>query len=100
MQSEAGALPGQHLCAVLAAGPLGQPDLVDRYRGVLEHGHARSFAQVHIVEGRPEVVIHRVVPEDDGVGVMLINLSANRRAQIARLQVSDPQASLPRRQAR
>ena len=90
------ALLGRRLREVAAAGPLGHPALIDRYRRVLEHGNAQSFEQVHIVEGRQEIVIHRVVPVGDGVNVTLTNLSADRRAQIARLQIHSLQASLRR----
>ena len=79
-------LVGERMRDIEAAGPLGHPALIDRYRRVLEQGHALSFEQVHVVAGRQEVVIHRVVPERDGVSVTLTNLSVNRRAQIARLQ--------------
>lgn len=87
LRCEATALPGQRLCVVLAAvNPNGHPVLINRYRRVLEHGRARSFSQVHVVDDRQEIVIHRVVPEGDGVSVTLTNLSADRRAQIERLQ--------------
>lgn len=99
LHCEPEALPGQRLRGVVAAGPLGHPALIDRYRRVLEHGHAQSFDQVHVVDGRQEIVIHRVVPVGDAVSVTLTNLSADRRAQIARLQIGALQASL-RRQAR
>jgi hypothetical protein len=91
------ALRGRRLRNAGAAGPLCHPALIDRYRRVLEHGNAQSFDQVHVVEGRQEVVIHRVVPDNDGVTVTLTNLSADRRAQIARLQVNALQASLRRK---
>ena len=87
-------LRGRSLRDVAAAGPLGHPALIDRYRRVLEHGHAQSFEQVHVVEGRQDIVIHRVVPEGDGVLVTLTNLSANRRAQIQRLRFGAPRAGL------
>ena len=90
------ALLGRRLREVAAAGPLGHPALIDRYRRVLEDGNAQSFEQVHRVEGRQEIVIHRVVPVSDGVNVTLTNLSADRRAQIARLQIHALQASLRR----
>ena len=90
------ALLGRRLREVVAVGPLGHPALIDRYRRVLEHGNAQSFEQVHFVEGRQEIVIHRVVPVSDGVTVSLTNLSADRRAQIARLQIHSLQASLRR----
>lgn len=87
-------LVGERLSEVEKAGPLGHPALIGRYRSVLEQGHALSFEQVHVVAGRQEVVIHRVVPERDGVAVTLTNLSVNRRAQIARLQINALRASL------
>jgi PAS fold len=87
-------LRGRYLRDVAAAGPLGHPALIDRYRRVLEHGNARSFEQIHLVNGRQEIVIHRVVPEGDGVLVTLTNLSANRRAQIQRLRFGGPRAAL------
>ena len=85
-------LRGRRLREVAAAGPLGHPVLIERYRRVLEHGNAQSFEQVHLVDGRQEIVIHRVVPEGDGVLVTLTNLSANRRAQIQRLRIDAPRA--------
>ena len=63
---------------------LGQPALFDRYRCIVEDGLARSFEQVHLIEGRQDVVIHRAVREGDGVNIWLTNLSADRRAQAAR----------------
>ena len=89
-------LIGERLRDIEAAGPLGHPALIERYRHVLEQGHALSFEQVHVVAGRQEVVIHRVVPERDGVTVTLTNLSVNRRAQISRLQIDASQANLRR----
>lgn len=84
---------GERLRDIEAAGPLGHPRLIERYRRVMEQGHALSFEQVHMVAGRQEVVIHRVVPEHDGVAVTLTNLSVNRRAQIARLLINAAQAN-------
>ena len=89
-------LIGERMRDVEASGPVGHPALSERYRRVLEQGHALSFEQVHVVAGRQEVVIHRVVPERDGVTVTLTNLSVNRRAQIARLQVDALLASVRR----
>lgn len=89
-------LIGERLRDIEAAAPVGHPALSERYRSVLEHGHALSFEQVHVVAGRQEVVIHRVVPERDGVSVTMTNLSVNRRAQIARLKIDAVQASLRR----
>lgn len=89
-------LIGERMREIEAASPLNQPALSERYRQVLEQGHALSFEQVHVVAGRQEVVIHRVVPERDGITVTLTNLSVDRRAQIARLQLDASQASLPR----
>ena len=94
LRCDPAALLGRRLREVAAVGPLGHPALIDRYRRVLEHGNAQSFEQVHVVEGRQELVIHRVVPVNDGVNVTLTNLSADRRAQIARLQVHSLRASL------
>lgn len=79
-------LPGQFLCAWQDAGPPDQPRLIHRYRRILEHGHTESFGHMHEVDGRQDVVIHRVVPVADGVEVTLTNLSANRRAQEQRLR--------------
>lgn len=87
-------LIGESLRDIEKAGPLGHPALIERYRRVLEQGHAVSFEQVHVIAGRQEIVIHRVVPERDGVAITLTNLSANRRAQISRLQIEALQASL------
>ena len=89
-------LIGERMRDVEASGPVGHPALSERYRRVLEQGHALSFELVHVIAGRQEVVIHRVVPERDGVTVTLTNLSVNRRAQIARLQIDASQASLRR----
>lgn len=89
-------LIGERLRNIEKAGPLGHPALIERYRRVLEQGHALSFEQVHVIAGRQEVVIHRVVPERYGVAVTLTNLSADRRAQVARLQTSALRASLRR----
>jgi hypothetical protein len=58
---------------------------IDNYRHVVEHGSAQSFAQVHAIDGRADIVIHRVVRTGDGVTVALTNLSANRRIQALRL---------------
>ncbi len=80
-------LRGRYLCAWQDAGPAGQPRLVDRYRRVLIRGRTESFEHVHEVDGRPDVVFHRVVPEGDGVAVTLINLSADRRTQAIRLRI-------------
>lgn len=92
-------LIGKRLRDIGAAGPLGHPRLIERYRHILEQGRAHSFEQVHGLMGRQEVVIHRVVSQGDGVTVTLTNLSADRRAQIARLQINALQRGL-RRQAR
>lgn len=77
-------LPGKHLRDGVA-GPLGHPVLVERYRRVIEHGNAQSFAQVHLLDGTQDIVDHRVVRAGDGVIVTLTNLSAVRRAQERRL---------------
>ena len=89
-------LRGRSLREVVTAGPLGHPALIERYRRVLEHGNSQSFEQVHLVDGRQEIVIHRVAREGDGVMVTLTNLSADRRAQILRLQFDAPRAGLRR----
>jgi hypothetical protein len=80
------ALRGQRLTDVLG-GPHGHPALIDSYRRVIEHGNSQSFAQVHWVDGRQDIVIHRVVRTGDGVNVTLTNLSADRRAQALRLGI-------------
>ena len=85
-------LNGRTLCAWQDAGPLGQQPLLDRYRRILDHGRTQSFDHVHGVDGRQDVVIHRVVCEGGGVAVTLINLSANRRAQALRLRAEDSPA--------
>ena len=69
--------------------PPGQPSLFERYRHILEQGKTQSFAHVHWVGGRQDVVIHRVVCEADGVAVTLTNLGANRRAQASRLRAEE-----------
>lgn len=86
-----GVLHGKHLGAWQDAGPLGQPPLIERYRRIFEHGRTQSFDHVHWVDGRHDVVIHRVVREADGLAVTLINISANQRAQALRLQIEDSQ---------
>ena len=86
-------LNGRTLRAWQDAGPRGQPPLLDRYRRILDQRRTQSFDHVHDVEGRQDVVIHRVVCEGDGVSVTLINLSANRRAQALRLRVEDSPVS-------
>lgn len=92
------ALQGQRLLRnAVIAGPLGHPALIDRYRRVLEHGNAQSFEQVHLVDGQQEIVIHRVVREGDGVTVTLTNLSAERRAQVLRLQLGVLRSCMRRR---
>lgn len=84
MYCAASELPGKHLRDGVA-GPLGHPVLVERYRRVIEHGNAQSFAQVHLLDGTQDIVDHRVVRDGDGVIVTLTNLSADRRAQERRL---------------
>jgi hypothetical protein len=79
-------LPGKYLCAWQDAGPPDQPRLIHRYRRILERGLTQSFGHMHQVDGRHDVVIHRVVLEGDGVVVTLTNLSANQRAQALRLR--------------
>ncbi len=90
-------LNGRTLCAWQDAGPIGQLPLLDRYRRILDEGRTQSFDHVHGVDGRQDVVIHRVVCDGDGVAVTLINLSANRRAQAFRLRVEVPPATQGRR---
>ena len=87
MRSRADALHGKRLCAWQDRSPLDQPALVEHYRRILESGRAQSFDHVHWVDGRQEMVIHRVICEGDSIAVTLINLSANRRAQARRLQI-------------
>lgn len=84
MYCAVGDLPGKHLLEGVA-GPLGHPVLVERYRRVIEHGNAQSFAQVHLLDGTQDIVDHRVVRHGDGVIVTLTNLSADRRRQERRL---------------
>ena len=79
-------LLGLGLSETVSGGPLGHPALIDRYRRVLEHGNAQSFAQVHVIDGHQDVVVHRVVRMGDGVAVTLTNLSADRRKQAWRLE--------------
>ena len=74
------------LSETVSGGPLGHPALIDRYRRVLEHGNAQSFAQVHQIDGHQDVVLHRVVRMADGVAVTLTNLSADRRKLAWRLE--------------
>lgn len=52
---------------------VGNPVLIDRYRRVLESGDTQSFEQLHLVEGRHEVIVHRVARLGDGVEVNLDN---------------------------
>jgi len=78
-------LLAKSLSETVSGGPLGHPALIDRYRRVLEFGNAQSFAQVHLVDGHQDVVVHRVVRHGDGVAVTLTNLSADRRKQARRL---------------
>lgn len=80
-------LIGGRMRSIGKAGPLGHPALVERYRRVLKSGHPMSFEQLHVVAGRQDLVVHRVVPERDGVAVTLTNPSHDRREQIARLQI-------------
>jgi hypothetical protein len=70
------------------AGALGHPVLIERYRRVLEHGNTQSFEQVHLVDGRQDIVVHRVRRVGDGVEVTLTNRSAARRARAAELESS------------
>lgn len=83
-------LLGKGLSETVAGGPLGHPALIDRYRRVIEHGNAQSFAQVHVIDGQQDVVVHRVVRMGDGVEVSLTNLSADRRKQAWRLEHGVP----------
>lgn len=61
-------------------GPLGNPVLIDRYRRVLEHGNPQSFEQLHLVDGRQDIVVHRVARLGDGVEVTLTERGAAGRA--------------------
>jgi len=90
------ALIGRRLRDVVA-GPLGHPALINRYRRVIDHGGAQAFAQVHLVDGRQDIVVHRVVRLGDGVAVTLTNLSADRRAQAQRLEMAALAPFSPRR---
>jgi hypothetical protein len=63
------------------AGAFDHPVLVERYRRVLEQGAARSFEQVHSVQGQQHLVVHHVACVGDGVKVTLIDLSAGRRSR-------------------
>ncbi|MES2958391.1 MAG: PAS domain-containing protein [Pseudomonadota bacterium] len=85
------------LSETVSGGPLGHPALIDRYRRVLEYGNAQSFAQVHLIDGRQDVVVHRVVRHGDGVAVTLTNLSADRRKQAWRLEHGQPERELQQR---
>jgi PAS fold len=80
------ALRGRSMGELPEVVPPGQPALIDCYRLIFEQARTRSFDHMHWVEGRQEVVIHRVVSEADGIAVTLTNLSANRRAQACRLR--------------
>ena len=86
LQTRPRILQGMRLGVFGAIGPPGQPDLIERYRCILEHAATPSFDHVHAVDGQLEVVIHRVAREGDGIAVTLTNLSADRRAQTLRLQ--------------
>lgn len=85
MYCTADEMPGKRLLDEVA-GPLGHPVLVERYRRVIEHGNAQSFAQVHLLDGQQDVVVHHVSRDGDGVIVTLTNLSAERRALERALQ--------------
>ena len=63
------------------AGAFDHPVLIERYRRIVEHGAPRSFEQVHLVQGRQDLVLHQVVRLGDGVAVTLINLSAALRVR-------------------
>lgn len=76
--------------------PLGNPVLVDRYRRVLDEGLVESFEQVHLVDGRLDIVVHRVVPVGDGVEVTLTNRSAALRAQAAAHETPITADGMPR----
>jgi PAS fold len=80
------ALRGQSMGELPEVVRRGQPALIDCYRRIFEQARTQSFDHVHWVEGRQEVVIHRVVCEPNGIAVTLTNLSANRRAQASRLR--------------
>jgi hypothetical protein len=84
MYCAANDLPGTSLRRGVG-GPLANPVLIERYRRVIEHGNAQSFAQVHLLDGLQDIVDHRVMRHGDGVLVMLTNVSAGRRAQERRL---------------
>ena len=94
LHCEPSALYGRRLRNSAAAGLLGQPGLVERYRRVLELGDPQAFEQVHLVDQSQDIVLHRVLPLSggDGVCVHLINLSAQRRALAQRRRISDAQA--------
>jgi PAS fold len=91
LNCEPSVLYGRRLRNSAAAGLLGQPGLVERYRRVLELGDPQAFEQVHLVDQSQDIVLHRVLPVGDGVCVHLINLSAQRRAMAQRRRISDAQ---------
>ncbi len=76
----------------VAAGPLGHPALVARYRRVMEDGTPRSFEQVHRIGGTQAVFVHSVMRLNDGVTVTLTRSSARARAIMAGLQAKSPQS--------
>ena len=55
----------------VSVGPLGHPALIERYRRVLEAGHAQSFEQVHRIGDTQVIVVHCVTGRPDGVCVTL-----------------------------
>jgi PAS domain-containing protein len=67
----------------IVAGSLAHPALIERYRRVFELGGTQFFEQVHVVDGRQDIVIHRVQRVSEGVEITLTNRSAVRRSRAA-----------------
>ncbi len=60
------------------AGALDHPQLVERYRSVVERGIPQTYEQVHRIDGQQALVVHRVLREGTGVAVTLTILGAPR----------------------
>jgi hypothetical protein len=99
LRCDQSALHGRRLRDSAAAGLLGQPWLVERYRRVVERGDPQAFEQVHLIDKQQDIVLHRVLPQGDGVCVHLVNLSAQRRAMAQRLRIGEAQARHAARRA-
>ncbi len=65
------------------AGALDHPQLVARYRNVVERGIPQSYEQVHRIDGHQALVVHRVLRAASGVEVSLTIPSAGRQVPSA-----------------